>query len=1304
MSTGRTYYYSKETGESTWTHPTKPEKDDLKRVNALAIVDALQRDLGVHVFKKEFRALLSFDGIGDGETLAVETLLEALSEQVWWPTGEQISNSTAGEIKKMRMELDLMVGPKLAGFLTDGQDLNFVKKLLEEAQSDRTAVEELKAFLEQVQMMAMTQELASIARSLEPSLTERERSKSVMMTKAEFGTNPKRNNRSMAPNMQLSPLRTESAKALADKFKSNTTPAKKDGNEFPEYLQINDNDQPLQPNAAEIKDDVPEEDIPGESPAMQMLTLSISEETFKSTVKSKKSKTGISPFLSKITRPLVKELSILPPAVKKTFPVDIPPSNHIRAMYISKSGSPNSIQISKRDPDFEWTPWVNPKTGKLHEPIKVPTKSRGSSRQRSREFSKLAMDAAIEDRRKNQEDHNAFWKRGPSPAGPRVTAIEYRRWHYLDEPVPGWTAPSRISSTGPKTPWYEQKIEIPHKMGSRYTCRVGDSSSYRPEPITATTQLVGELKEERGRANLVLRGQIALKSVRTLVVQSSYDRAVKTAEEALHKFKESGKHGAAFAKEINNSVDYVIALIKSDIDKQIELAKDAVQRSLCDKASQQIPKLRKACTWLMAKGVVHPEARELTHWEARNGISQDSFPQGMAVIDALMQDIIKKAAEGSRSLISTSLNKFFSSMRPELNLEDETILHLIKEAEQRPNALPDELVTDGRTFIGVFDLKPPNLPEKLKINQKIDVRGERILASGVEADPTEWMTGTITSWNQRTSKYRVQYHEDYEWIMWPADKNPAVEIEINTYPEDVVVTVSGFNVRSITQEYPERGRKAAIVAFTLSPVAADLSSYGLLDISVKGMKSEKSLFEDDTESVKVLVLPSELLRPATSYQVYDSVTNQLLPSAIVEFVRSKDEEKFVFSAGQTINLEDGVYEMEIRGNDKSGYPWTALHTTCVLVQGRFRASDNQSSCVFLNRHIRSPNELRIVLTWGAKPLELDAHIYTSEGGHIKYTDAGEMTDAIKFEMDSVRGYGPETVMIKVSSQLAYSFSVFWPGEGGSSEDWTAALATVTLYDAAGPIAVFHTPTPSQGATDNKWWHVFAFDGSMWTSPGHGIHRVNQLSSHEMPQLALPGWTLIDAASKGLWDDFCSQLAQSVQGGGGGSVVQDQASLMATRVALMTSLEGCTLLSLLCAHNYDPATDVTDELAAQESIKGEKQMAALHALLKSTVQLEQRAKSQAARDGGIPHDLALAKEICMRGVRDTYIYRAVLYASQDVAVHLLNVLVPVVQRSSMTSSIRQFFYENAEDLLDMCVIKRPPQYLLPILQAILAIEV
>jgi hypothetical protein len=40
---------------------------------------------------------------------------------------------------------------------------------------------------------------------------------------------------------------------------------------------------------------------------------------------------------------------------------------------------------------------------------------------------------------------------------------------------------------------------------------------------------------------------------------------------------------------------------------------------------------------------------------------------------------------------------------------------------------------------------------------------------------------------------------------------------------------------------------------------------------------------------------------------------------------------------------------------------------------------------------------------------------------------------------------------------------------------------------------------------------------------------------------------------------------------------------------------------------------------------------------------------------------------------------------------------------MSAIIRQFFYTNGEDLLDMCVIKRTPDDLLAVLQALLAIE-
>ena len=384
---------------------------------------------------------------------------------------------------------------------------------------------------------------------------------------------------------------------------------------------------------------------------------------------------------------------------------------------------------------------------------------------------------------------------------------------------------------------------------------------------------------------------------------------------------------------------------------------------------------------------------------------------------------------------------------------------------------------------------------------------------------------------------------------------------------------------------------------------------------------------------------------------------------------------------------------------------------CVArVSAKFIISNETSVVVSLTSECgRSANELRVVLSWGATPLELDAHVYTSEGAHIEYRDAGKMTSGIRLDMDSSSGYGPETATIKVSSQLGYSFSVYWPGVGGTSEDWNASLATVTLYDSTGPVAVFHSPPPSlgSGATEEKWWHVFGFDGSQWNAPGHGIVRVNQRMTRELPQLALQSWTLVDSLQRGMWEEFTSQLDKTVQGSTAvpsTAVSNEQPCMTTSRLALMTSLDGSTLLSLLCAHDHSTAAG-DDEAAGDENGRTplQKQMTALQALLKASVQLEKVAKSLAAMDGGIPHDLALEKEIRMRGVRDTYIYRAVMYASADIAVHVLGVLVPVVKRASMSAKIREFFYSHGEDLLEMCVIKRSPDDLLSVLRALLAIE-
>jgi hypothetical protein len=152
------------------------------------------------------------------------------------------------------------------------------------------------------------------------------------------------------------------------------------------------------------------------------------------------------------------------------------------------------------------------------------------------------------------------------------------------------------------------------------------------------------------------------------------------------------------------------------------------------------------------------------------------------------------------------------------------------------------------------------------------------------------------------------------------------------------------------------------------------------------------------------------------------------------------------------------------------------------------------------------------------------------------------------------------------------------------------------------------------------------------------------------------------------------------------------------------VQGSTLLSLLCAQNYDLSVG-DDPLASDETGETilQKQIKALRLLMKSTVKLEKAAKSLAAMDGGIPHDLALEKEIRMRGVRDTYIFRAVMHASSEVAVHILSIMTPVLKRASMSAPIRHFFYEHGEDLLEICIVKRKPNHLIPVLQALLAIE-
>lgn len=126
-------------------------------------------------------------------------------------------------------------------------------------------------------------------------------------------------------------------------------------------------------------------------------------------------------------------------------------------------------------------------------------------------------------------------------------------------------------------------------------------------------------------------------------------------------------------------------------------------------------------------------------------------------------------------------------------------------------------------------------------------------------------------------------------------------------------------------------------------------------------------------------------------------------------------------------------------------------------------------------------DLRIVLTWGEKPRDLDSHLIGPKAGgngdfHIyyhnkSYTNNGEISSFL--DLDDTTSYGPETTTIyQMNENGKYSFYVH--DFTNSYEDVSSAMASsgaqVKVYAGKELVATYHVPNQS-----GTLWHVFDFD-------------------------------------------------------------------------------------------------------------------------------------------------------------------------------------------------------------------------------------
>lgn len=142
-----------------------------------------------------------------------------------------------------------------------------------------------------------------------------------------------------------------------------------------------------------------------------------------------------------------------------------------------------------------------------------------------------------------------------------------------------------------------------------------------------------------------------------------------------------------------------------------------------------------------------------------------------------------------------------------------------------------------------------------------------------------------------------------------------------------------------------------------------------------------------------------------------------------------------------------------------------------------RVSPNQDTAVSPSL---LPGQLRVVLTWGEEPSDLDSHLTGPDGKggrfHISYSNRD--VGVANLDRDDVTSFGPETSTVTQSFPGVYRFYVHDYSNGSASATtpsfaMSRSGAKVQVFTYNGLAATYAVPS-NQGGTV---WSVFEYDGS-----------------------------------------------------------------------------------------------------------------------------------------------------------------------------------------------------------------------------------
>ena len=196
---------------------------------------------------------------------------------------------------------------------------------------------------------------------------------------------------------------------------------------------------------------------------------------------------------------------------------------------------------------------------------------------------------------------------------------------------------------------------------------------------------------------------------------------------------------------------------------------------------------------------------------------------------------------------------------------------------------------------------------------------------------------------------------------------------------------------------------------------------------------------------------------------------------------------------ETVTSKSGRYSVDLpAGNytaEVSGPNYIKEHFNIISIGGR--DTDNQNGTV---TPAMKKGEMRIVLTWGDSPQDLDSHLVgtlsDSTSFHIYYSKNEAYSEGKKIavlELDASNGYGPETTTIYKDTGGTYTFHVhnFSARSKTSDKSLSSSGAQVKVYREGSLAAIFNVPINQEG----NLWTVFSIKNG-------NINPINRMSCVE----------------------------------------------------------------------------------------------------------------------------------------------------------------------------------------------------------------